>query len=99
MKNENVVIAPYALSPGTFMTSDWGRGTGRITVLWAAVQCSLVGTEQDREACCLRRQSWWRQKVSLTHWYCYTRLHSVTHQKTVIFRRTSGLTICISSHH
>jgi len=84
MKNENVVLASlYTLSSGTFMTSH--RGRGRTTVLCAALQCSLIETEQDRGACCLRLQSWWRQKVSVTHWYCSTRLHSVTHQKTVIF--------------
>jgi hypothetical protein len=83
---------------GTLVTSDWGRGS--LTVTWAVAQCSLIMTDHGpRGACCLHLQSWWRQKVCLTHWYCYTRLHSVIHQKTLIFRRTSGLTRCISSLH
>jgi hypothetical protein len=68
---------------GTVVTSDWGRG--KTTVLWAVARCSLVDIDHDhRGAFYLHLLPLWRQKVSLTHWYCYTRLHSITHQKTVI---------------
>ena len=56
-------------------------------------QCSLVETDHDhRGALYLHLLPLWRQKGSLKHWYCSTRLHGITSQKTVIFRRTSGLT-------
>lgn len=85
-------------------TDIWDLGNFRLrkreSVIWAVAQCSLIVTDLGpRGACCLHLQFWWRQKVSLTHWYCSTGLHSITHQKTVIFRRTSGLTRCISSLH
>lgn len=87
-------------------TDVWDLGNFRLrkmkgeSVTWAVAQCSLIVTDRGPwGACCLHLQSWWRQKISLTHWYCCTRLHSVTHQKTVIFRRMSGPTRCISSLH
>jgi len=67
---------------GTVVTSDWGRR--KTPVLWAVAQCSPVDTDHDhRGAFYLHLLPLWRQKVTLTHWYCYTRLHSITHQKTV----------------
>ena len=71
----------YTLVFGTVVTSDWGRG--KTAVLWAVAQCSLVDTDHDDRGA-FYLHPLWRQMVSLTHWYCYTTLYSITHQKTVV---------------
>jgi hypothetical protein len=83
----------YTLMSGTRVNADWGRG--RTTVLWAVAHCR----HGHRGAFYLNLMPLWRQKLSLKDCYCYTRLHGITNQKTVIYRRTSGLIRCLRSLH